>query len=77
MSSKPHKCPNCGSERVASILYGLPMYTEELEKRLEAEEVIRGGCDITDDDPLWHCVECQHRWGWRDERLREELGRSQ
>jgi primosomal protein N' len=63
MTPKPDRCPECGSEKVASILYGLPMFDEELERQLNAEEVVLGGCTITDDDPLWHCVECQHRWG--------------
>jgi hypothetical protein len=66
MTSKPAQCPRCGSEKVASILYGLPIFDEELKRRLNAQEVILGGCIISGNDPLWHCVECYHRWGKRE-----------
>ncbi len=69
MKSKPKKCPNCGSAKVASILYGLPMFNEELERDLESGEVILGGCCVTDDDPLWQCMECDHRWGKMESRI--------
>ena len=36
MTPKSDKCPECGSKKVASILYGLPMFDEELERRLNA-----------------------------------------
>ena len=32
--NKPDACPKCGSKKLASILYGLPMFDEELERRL-------------------------------------------
>ncbi len=63
MKSKLDKCPKCGSAKVASILYGLPMFNEKLERELESGEVTLGGCCITDDDPLWQCIACDHRWG--------------
>ena len=31
------KCPKCGSKRVAPILYGLPVFSEELEQKLNNE----------------------------------------
>lgn len=71
MTSKPDRCPECGSAKVASILYGLPDFSDELERELNAEEVELGGCIIMDDDPLWHCVECQHRWGKRELWIRK------
>ena len=46
MTSKPDECPECGSTKVASILYGLPSFDEELEQQLNAEEVVLGGCTI-------------------------------
>ena len=66
MNDKPADCPKCGSQRVAGILYGLPDFSEKLERELDAGEVVLGGCVITDDDPSWHCVECGHRWGESD-----------
>ena len=63
MTSKPDKCPECGSKKVASILYGLPMFDEELKRRINAGEIVLGGCCVTGDDPLWRCVDCHHHWG--------------
>jgi hypothetical protein len=54
----PHKCPECGSEKIARILYGLPSFSESLRKRLENNEVVLGGCCITVNDPSWKCVHC-------------------
>jgi hypothetical protein len=65
MNEKPEVCPKCRSERVAEIRYGLPDFSEELERELEAGEVVLGGCVVTGGDPSWHCVECGHRWGER------------
>jgi rubrerythrin len=62
MNEKPDVCPMCGSERVAEIPYGLPDFSEELERALDAGEVVLGGCVVTGDDPSWRCVECGHRW---------------
>jgi hypothetical protein len=57
------QCPVCSSGRVASISWGLPADFEELRPALDAEEIILGGCDISDVDPRWHCFSCEHRWG--------------
>jgi hypothetical protein len=57
--SKPAKCPKCGSERVARILYGEPMGSEELMADLKAGRIVLGGCCITGDDPAWKCLECE------------------
>ena len=36
-------CPHCGSDNVSYIMYGLPAYSEELQKQLEEKEVILCG----------------------------------
>jgi hypothetical protein len=41
------------------------MFDEELESRLNAEEIVLGGCCVSDDDPRWQCVECDYHWGQR------------
>lgn len=56
--TKPRKCPQCGSVRVASILYGLPDYGEELERKLKEGRIILGGCCALKDDPTWQCADC-------------------
>lgn len=48
---KTKNCPACGSRRIASITYGYPIFSEELEQKLEAGEITLGGCCISDDDP--------------------------
>jgi primosomal protein N' len=49
--NKPEKCPDCGSEKIARILYGLPSFSESLRKRIENNEIVLGGCCITGNDP--------------------------
>ena len=56
---KPKKCPQCGSTKIADILYGLPDYSPEFEKRIEGGKIALGGCCISNDDPIWKCTECE------------------
>ena len=56
---KPRKCPQCGSAKIANILYGLPIFSPELEKELKDGKIELGGCCISDDDPIWKCTECE------------------
>jgi hypothetical protein len=57
-TKKPDKCPECGSEKIARILYGLPSFSENLRMKLEKNEVVLGGCCITGNDPSWKCIDC-------------------
>jgi hypothetical protein len=59
----PDQCPACHSPRVATILYGLPHFTPELEREMDDQRVVLGGCVIFEDSTQWHCVACGHRWG--------------
>jgi hypothetical protein len=63
MSLDRPTCPVCESSHIAKIEYGLPDFSEELERELDAKRVVLGGCVVTGDDPQWHCNECHHRWG--------------
>jgi hypothetical protein len=56
---KPRKCSQCGSSRIAVILYGMPEFSPELKKSLDEGDIVLGGCCITDDDPTWKCAECE------------------
>jgi len=69
MTSKPDTCPECGSKKVASIFYGLPMFNEELERRLSTGEIVLGGCCVCEDDPIWQCLECQDSFGHQTDRV--------
>lgn len=53
---KPRRCPACGSTRVASILYGMPLFSEDLQRRLDDGTVVLGGCSL--DSAKWECVDC-------------------
>lgn len=68
-SEVPSECPACHGRRVASILYGLPEFSPELERELDAGRVVLGGCCPFGNDPEWKCAACGHRWGrvdWSD-----------
>ncbi len=55
---KPEKCPDCGSKRIARYLYGMPMFSDQLQADLDSGKIVLGGCELTGDDPVWKCLEC-------------------
>lgn len=55
---KPRTCPVCKSKRIATILYGYPIYSEDLQRKLDKGKVTIGGCFITEDGPKWKCADC-------------------
>ena len=60
------RCPRCKSDNVARIQWGLPAFTEELERGLESGRVILGGCCISPDSPELHCNDCGAEFGHLD-----------
>lgn len=52
------KCPRCGSRDSARILYGMPVFCEELEEKLNNKKIFLGGCCIPPDKPKYHCNSC-------------------
>jgi hypothetical protein len=58
-SNKPKsRCSKCDSTKIATIIYGIPDYSEELEKRLESGKIVLGGCCVTGNDPKYECTDC-------------------
>lgn len=55
---KPERCPECGSERIVEILYGLP--ASDAGEASERGEIILGGCLVGPGSPEWGCGAC----GW-------------
>ena len=53
-------CPTCGSLSVAKILYGYPGI--EMIEDYERGDIVLGGCCVTENDPEWHCKDCEHEW---------------
>jgi len=37
----------------------MPEFSPEFEKRIEDGKIALGGCCISNDDPVWKCVECE------------------
>ena len=55
------QCPECFSKKsIAKIQYGYPGV--EMIEQAEKEEIILGGCSVTDDDPDYHCNNCEYEW---------------
>lgn len=57
------ECPFCGSHNVAKILWGEPIFTEDLERELKSKTVVLGGCCIAFDSPEYHCNDCNKDFG--------------
>ena len=57
-SGKPRKCPSCGSLKVATVMYGMPIYGPKLEADLEAGRVAIGGCCPEPGCATWQCAAC-------------------
>lgn len=55
---KPRKCPSCGKSPVATILYGLPAYDDEMQQQIDSGLIKLGGCCVMESDPAWHCTHC-------------------
>jgi len=54
------RCPQCGTEGVIPILYGMPAamtIAAEQEGKLKL-----GGIMMLEDSPDWHCIGCGHEW---------------
>src|SRR5260370_19857072 len=64
-ASWPARCPNCGSPRVAKILYGyLDFDQPRIERALNDGVVAPGGCvGGGPGDPQWKCGRCTYQWG--------------
>lgn len=65
VSEPPKICNICNKGRVVPIIYGLP--SNELERKYMTTpsselEFILGGCEVTDNDPKWECLECEVKY---------------
>jgi predicted RNA-binding Zn-ribbon protein involved in translation (DUF1610 family) len=60
--TKPKECPKCGKKKIAEYLYGMPAYTESMQKDIDAGKIILGGCMVSDDNPQYKCQACGYEW---------------
>ena len=56
-------CPRCGSANTAKILYGMLSFSEKLEKKLDAGEIVLGGCMVHERQPRFWCNACKRAFG--------------
>jgi len=66
-SKELKKCPHCYSTNIAKILYGLPAFSEELDKELKTGKIALGGCMVSDDSPRYKCNDCQKKFGEKED----------
>jgi hypothetical protein len=53
-------CPNCKSDDVIEIVYGLP--AQETVETAKRGEIFLGGCVIEEGSPNLFCKSCDHNW---------------
>ena len=58
---KPSRCPECGSPRIASLLYGTPSPTDALQRAIAEGRIRLGGATLSDADAAWECADCGAR----------------
>lgn len=60
MKDKPASCPNCSSDQIIRIIYGMP--DADLVMKDAAGEAVIGGVATYAYSPEWHCNACKHQW---------------
>lgn len=55
LARKPTKCLRCAG-KVVAILYGEP--TLESFEKAKKNEIVLGGCCMSEENPHWQCVSC-------------------
>lgn len=66
MANVKTSCPKCKSTHIAKIVYGLPVFSEELQKDIDDGNITLGGCVIGVNDPRYHCNDCNTDFGQKD-----------
>ena len=55
-------CPKCNSNNITSLLWGLPNFSAELEKKIAKGEVELRGCSVSGDSKNFRCNNCYYEW---------------
>jgi len=62
-NARPRQCPECGSEKIAEIIYGLVASDLEIEKQVKMGRIVLAGCDVPRKPMRWKCLNCKAEWG--------------
>ncbi len=57
------KCPQCGSEQVAAIIYAAGIDVQKVDEDIRSRRAVPAGRPPTGNDPRCRCLKCQHEWG--------------
>jgi hypothetical protein len=57
-SPPPSNCPTCQSPRIARVIYGLPIFDDQLQRDLVTGKVVLGGVPNQTNNPDWLCLNC-------------------
>lgn len=55
-------CPNCGSDKIRTIIYGLLKFKTEEEQDEFLKKHFPGGCCISKDSPHFYCDNCDTKF---------------
>ena len=56
--TKPKKCPRCGFKPMASVQYGYPIYSSQMEADIKTGKIFNAGCMEGEQNPKWRCSQC-------------------
>ena len=56
-------CTVCSSDNIAKIIYGKPIWNDEMEKKMDSGELTLGGCFMSKNNPIYTCNDCHARFG--------------
>lgn len=62
IESHQRKCPSCGCRNAATIQYGLPIFSAQLERDIESGLIFLGGCCSSSASPDLYCNVCGKKW---------------
>ena len=67
--AQPKFCSECKHGKIVPILYGLPgpEITKKMIKPDYIPEFTLGGCEVSDNDPQWECLECGTKYRTKDQ----------
>ncbi|MCA0989293.1 hypothetical protein [Guptibacillus algicola] len=60
MAIKYNVCLDCGSNKSAKIIYGMP--THEVKPKVERGDIILGGCSLPETHKDYQCKSCGFEW---------------